>query len=384
MTSSSFTVSRSGRAVPCRPAVPLRVVLWAWSAALAGLIASASVWSIRNGGGDWQVFAAAGARVGTPALLNPPEAWQSFFYLPAAAWALAPFALLPLNVTFVLNGALMLACAAASGIIAARTYRLDRATAVAAYALWSPVVYAAAIIGQNAPFGLLLAQLAILGLARSSVALTAIPIGLLLYKPTYALPLIALLLVRSRWRELAVVGAIVWIWYGLSVTATGGNWDWPADWARLLARFAAGDFGVNAPFAIGLPALLVRVGANAATAAVAAALVALAAVVALRRAPAAEAGSAACLLGLALSPHAWAYDAVLALPMIGFTAAALTEPARTRLLLLLALVAPLFFASRQLGFDPLVLIVVGGTAAWLGLRSRLSAFEPSHFSWRAG
>ena len=348
----------------------LRGLLWLWSAALAGALLCAVPWAIRHGGGDWQVFAAAGSLAGTPALLHPPQAWQSFFYLPGAAWALVPFARLPLGDSFILNAVLMLACAAAAGFVAARTYALPRATAVALFALWSPVVYAAAVIGQNAPFGLLLAQLSIAGMVRRSVALTAIPIGLLLYKPTYAVPLIGLLLVRALRRELAVVAAIAVGWYVLGVSATGGDWNWPAAWFRLVIEFAPGDFDVNAPFAVSAPALLVRAGAGVPFTAGIVALFAVTVACALRRAPAAEAASAASLAGLALSPHAWAYDVVLTLPMIAFTAAALSEPARTRLLLALAIVAPLFFLSPQLRWDPLALVVIGGTAAWLAIRLR--------------
>jgi hypothetical protein len=372
MTASSFAAYARDQNLDRRGTAALRALFWFWTVGLAALIASAASWSIRNGAGDWRVFAAAGARAGTPELLTPPEAWQSFFYLPGAAWVLAPFAHLPLATSFLLNGALMVFCAAVAGLIAARTYGLDRVTAVGLYALWSPVVYSAAIIGQNAPAGLLLAQVAIAGMARGSVALTAIPIGLLLYKPTYALPLIAVLILRCRWRELAAIAATASIWYGLSVTATGGNWNWPSTWTHLLITFAAGDFSVNAPFAISLPSLLIRTGASATTAVVAVTVVALIAAIALRRASGAEAGSAAALIGLALSPHAWAYDAVLALPMIASAAATFTEPSRSRLLLGTALTAPLFFASRQLGFDPLAFIVIGGTVAWIAFQPQLS------------
>ncbi len=346
----------------------LRAVLWAWSSAFAALVACAAPWSIAHRGGDWQVFVAAGTRVGTRALLEPPQAWQAFFYLPGSAWALIPFASLPLAASFVVNAVLMLACAVAAGLVAARTYALPRATAVATFALWSPVVYAAAIIGQNAPFGLLLAQLSIAGMATRSVALTAIPIGLLCYKPTYAIPLIAVLMLRGRLRELSVVSAIAVVWYVLSVAAAGGDWGWAATWLRLLAHYASGDLGVNGAFAVGIPALLARAGIGVPFAVVFTALVAGAVAVAVRRTTPVEAASSACLAGLALSPHAWAYDAVLALPMIGFTAAALSEPNRTRLLLALAIVGPLLFVSPQLHFDPLAVVVVGGTFGWLALR----------------
>jgi Glycosyltransferase family 87 len=346
----------------------LRLLLWAWSGAVAVAIASAGVWSVRHGGGDWRVFVSAGSLAGTRALLDPPEAWQAFFYLPGAAWALVPFARIPLALSFALDAVLMLACAAAAGLVAARTFRARPAEIAAAFALWPPVVYAAAVCGQNAPLGLLLAQLAIAGVAARSAFATAAPIGLLLYKPTYALPFVVFLVVRRRLRELAIVAGFAAAWYALSVAATGGSWAWPLAYLRLVGRFAAGDFSVNAPLAVSLPGVLLHAGAPAVAVAAAVALVAAACIAALRRVPATEAACAACLAGLALSPHAWAYDAVLALPMAAYVASRLGERARTRFLLALALIAPLFFVSPLLGFDPLALLTVGGALAWLAVR----------------
>jgi len=343
----------------------LRLVFWGWSGAVALAMASAAGWSIRHGAGDWRVFAAAGSLAGTHALIDPPEAWQIFVYLPGAAWAFVPVARMPLAVSFVINAVCMLACAVAAGAVAARTYGLSRALGIGVFVLWAPVVYAAAIIGQNAPFGLLLAQLTIAGIARSSFALTALPLGLLLYKPTYALPLIGVLLLRARWREVGAVAAIGAGWYVVSAAATGGDWRWPAEWIALIARYAPGDLSVNGAFVMSLPGLLARAGAGVAAIVAIAALGALAVAFAVCRAGAVEAASAACLAGVALSPHALAYDAALALPMIAWTAARLSEPARTRFLLALFTLAPLFFVSPLLRFDPLALVVIGGTCAWL-------------------
>ncbi len=346
----------------------LRLVFWGWSAAVALALASAAGWSVGHGAGDWRVFAAAGSLAGTHALIAPPEAWEIFVYLPGAAWAFVPFAKLPLALSFCMDAVLMLACAAAAGVVAARTYGLSRAVCGWLYVLWPPVVYAAAIIGQNAPFGLLLAQLTIAGIARRSLALTAVPLGLLLYKPTYALPLIGVLLLRARLRELGIVAAVGAGWYVASVAATGGDWGWPAEWARLIARYAPGDLSVNAVFVVSVPGLLARAGAGMPVLAAVVAAAAVAVALAVRRAGAVEAASAVCLAGLALSPHALAYDAALALPMIAFTASRLTEPDRTRLLLVLFAVAPLFFISPLLRFDPLALVVIGGTCAWVWIR----------------
>ncbi len=348
----------------------LRLVFWGWSGAVALAMASAAGWSIRHGAGDWRVFVAAGSLAGTHALIDPPEAWQTFVYLPGAAWAFVPFARLPLAVSFVIDAACMLACAAAAGAVAARTYRLPRALGVGVYALWAPVVYAAAIIGQNAPFGLLLAQLTIAGIARRSLALTALPLGLLLYKPTYALPLIGVLLMRARLREVGAVAAIGCAWYVASVAATGGDWRWPAEWVALIARYAPGDLSVNGAFVVSIPGLLARAGVGVPMIVALVAAGVLAVAFAVRRVGAVEAASATCLAGVALSPHALAYDAALALPMIAFTTSRLAEPARTRFLLMLFMIAPLFFVAPLLRFDPFAVVIVGGTCAWLSIRLR--------------
>ncbi len=170
---------------------------------------------------------------------------------------------------------------------------------------------------------------------------------------------------RARWRELGAIAAIGAGWYVVSAAAAGGDWRWPAEWAALIARYAPGDLSVNGAFVVGLPGLLARAGFGVPAIVAVVALGALAVALAVRRAGALEAASAACLAGVALSPHALAYDAALALPMIAFTAARLEEPARTRFLLALFIVAPLFFVSPLLRFDPLAIVVIGGTCAWV-------------------
>lgn len=351
-----------------RAVLPLRTAFWTWSVLVAAAMCAGGVWAAQHGCGDWRVFVAAGSAAGTPELLAPRDAWRIFVYMPGAAWAFAPLTHLPLPLTFALNGLAMAACATLAGAIAARTYGLGARSACAAFVLWPPVLYSAAIIGQNAPAALLLAQIAIAGFAVRSPLLTAIPIGLLLYKPTYALPLVAVLVLQRRRRELAIVGTVAAGWYLLSVSAAGGDWGWPLATAREIARYAPGDLAVNGPFAIGLPGMLLFAGVAAPIVAVAGAALALGAALAVRRAEPIEAASAACLAGLALSPHAWAYDAALAAPMIAYVAARVDEPARTRALIVLAALAPLFVIAPQLHFDPLALLVCGGTLSWIAWR----------------
>ena len=123
---------------------------------------------------------------------------------------LAPFAALPLDLSFWVHTAIMLVCAIAAGAVGARAFGLPRGVGVLSTLAWAPITGSIAI-GQNVPLALLLASLAILGLIAERPPgsrggrLTAAAIGLLLYKPTLALPLAGLLVLRARWTDVAIV-----------------------------------------------------------------------------------------------------------------------------------------------------------------------------------
>lgn len=343
----------------------LRTLFWTWAIAFALAIAAGGFWSIHHGYGDWHPMLAAWQRVGTRGLADPPQRWQIFAYLPATAYLFAPFQSFSMNVGFVANAVVMMLCAVLAGLLSARVYALPTPTAIGLFVTWPPAVYAAAILGQNASFGLLLSMLAITGTAARSPLLTALPIGLLLYKPTYALPLIGVLVVHKRWRECSIVALCAAVWYLFSVLASGYDWQWPAALWRLILSYAPGDLAFNGPLAISATSTLLRMGVS--TMVVALCLVAVAALgyLAVARAKPVEAMTGAMLLALAWSPHAWAYDAVLALPMIAFALGKLQPYPRTVALLALYGVASCFFFSRVLGFDSLIFITVGGSSAWV-------------------
>jgi hypothetical protein len=75
------------------------------------------------------------------------------------------------------------------------------------------------------------------------------------------------------------------------------------------------------------------------------------------------------LVGLAASPHAWPYDAAVALPAAFWVMTTVAEPWRTRIIVGAFAVAPLWLASNVIHFDLLALVIVGGAIAWLSLRS---------------
>ena len=331
--------------------------------ALGVIVTNAS----QGGPQDWRVFADAGARVGSFALLHPARANDVFAYTPGFAWALLPFAQLPHAVGFAIDVAIMCACAFASARIAVELYALRASTALAIVFGWTPVLNAIAV-GQNSTLGLLLSLVSIVGLTRGATLLTALPIGLLCYKPTYALPLIGVLVVRGRWRALSIVCAIAGCWYLVSVAATGGAWNWPAQWLAMVARYSGADFAFNAVKATSLPALLLRASAPLWLVIAVSCVVLAFVIVALRRVDIREAGSAAVLAGLALSPHAWPYDAALAVPMLALGWISLAPRWVAIEAIVMAVSGPLFLVSSLIGCNPQAIVVVGGTAAWLRLR----------------
>lgn len=343
----------------------LDTLFWTCATAFALAVAAGGIWALHHGYGDWHPMSDAWARAGTRALLNPPERWQIFAYLPATAYLLAPLASLPLSAGFVANALVMTLCAGLAGLLAARVFAVPRIAAIGLFLTWPPVVYAAAIMGQNASFGLLLSMLAIAGTAAGSPLLTALPIGLLLYKPTYALPLIGVLVLRKAWRECGIVGLCALAWYLLSVVAAGNDWGWPAAWWRVIASYAPGDLAFNGSLTISATSTLTRLGVPDAIVILAAVAVAVFGCIAIARSKPVEAMTAATLLALAWSPHAWAYDAVLALPMIAFVLGKLGPPTRTYALSAPYVLAAGLFFSRPLGFDPLLFITVGGSSSWI-------------------
>jgi hypothetical protein len=78
-----------------------------------------------------------------------------------------------------------------------------------------------------------------------------------------------------------------------------------------------------------------------------------------------QAASLTGAIAVASSPHAWPYDAAIALPALFWVASKGEEPGRTRGIVIAYAVAPLWLASHALGVDPFAIVVIGGTAGLL-------------------
>jgi hypothetical protein len=362
-------------------AIPLRLTgrrfwLGAIALGLVGIVAIAGSppWHYI----DFPHFWSAGRTVGTPDLFDPAlrERWGSahgmylspWVYPPGAAWLFVPFGIWSIDVAFWLHAAALAALVAASGLLGARTFGLDwRVGLVMAFA-WTPSL-SSAIYGQNVPLGLFLSLVAIEGLRRRNETLAGLGVGLLLYKPTLALPLLGLLLLRLRWRALLVVAGCAVAWYLASVAAAAGDWAWPRTWLSSLSGWYVHDTAYNIVRMISMPGLLQGLGVPGPVALGAGLAMAALAVPRLIRAPVVEAGAGAVLVGIAVSPHALNWEGAMVLPALlwamGGSGTGLREPARTRLVVGACLVAPEFLCSETVGLSVLAAVTFLGAAIWI-------------------
>jgi hypothetical protein len=342
--------------------------------AVLGLLPSAYV--LARGGGDWSVFWSAGATVGSSNLANAANhtAWQAahgvteqfWYYPPAFAYAFAPFTGLPLWLGYIVHAVLMLGLVATAGLLAARSFRISDQAGLLLALAWTPAT-ASINMGNPAPLATVLTLWMIYALSRDREFEAGLALGLLIYKPTLGLPLLAFFVLRRRWRVVAVGSAAVAAWYLLSVAATAGDWAWPVNWWNDSPPWLAADLAANAQKAISLPGLLVRLpGFPTWLAYLAGAALGVAALRGLIRAPLLEATAAACLLTLADGPRIWVYEAGLLLPIFAWAAGGgLPEPWRTRLIVIGVPLGLLWFLSAATVVSGVAVIVSIALGLWL-------------------
>jgi len=371
---------RASIAGEARP-LPLRIAprrFWLWAIGLSAMSAILVIGGPFNGWVDFPQFWYAGRLVGSPDLLDPARqgAWEvahgftpwEFLYPPGTAWFYLPLRLLPLDIAFWAHAAVVGLIAVAGGFVGARAFDLDRRVALVATLAWTPTL-AAAASGQNAPLAMLLALIAIYGLRNDRQVLAGLAVGAMLYKPTLALPMFVLLLLRRQWTALLVATAVAVVWYLAGVAGSAGDWLWPQDWLRVTAPFFAADISQNVNKTVALPGLLMGHGVPSLIGYGAAVAVAMAALPRLLRSPIAEAGAGACLIGIVVSPHSLQYEAVMMLPLLlwaaGGTGSGIAEPWRTRLLVGAYLAAQLYVVTPFAGISVFVVMTLGATAIWI-------------------
>ena len=117
---------------------------------------------------------------------------SQFIYTPGAAWVLWPFAQLPQAAGYYAYVALLVGASAAAAWLASKTYRISFSLALFMALAWGPFTIAMCL-GQNSPIALLFVTIAIFAIVREERNLAGLSVGLLLYKPSDAIPLVFLL-----------------------------------------------------------------------------------------------------------------------------------------------------------------------------------------------
>jgi alpha-1,2-mannosyltransferase len=248
-----------------------------------------------------------------------------FLYPPGFALLYVPFTWLPFDLAAAVHVLLQAGALLGAAILGAPLYGIPRRWAVLGALAWAPAV-AGVISGQNSAVLLLLVVISVTGITGGPVpagtpwALAGLALGAAVWRPQLGLPLGAVALWRGAWRAIAVALAVI------GVVATGGAWNWPAQWLRIVGAETAEDFASVGWQALSLPGLLGRLsvdgspeGALSAPALLGYAvggIVVLASLHVLRTWDAPRAMALACALALFAGPRGWSYDGTLLWPTV--------------------------------------------------------------------
>jgi hypothetical protein len=395
----------TGLLTPWRLRVYPRVLLASLGLALGLALCTGQGARIVSGrlGGDFAEFYAAGriilagqgrqlydaaVQAGAQAGLMPDgEGFVPFAYPPQFALAYAPLAALPYRLAFAVHLLAMAGLLYAAVRLACRdlAWARPRVPAVYCAVLFFYPVFRAVLGGQNTPLTLALTAAAFAWDRRGRGILAGLCLGVLAYKPQFALGLLVLFALAGRWRTAG------WAFLTMAVTFLGNaavfGSDWPARWlayANWVVSTSLGLEGEKAVSLIGLcrhlfpgwpaPAVLLGHGLAGVCLAVMAGVFWRG-----RGTPPDIARQGLAGAGLVLAaPHAYFYDAGLVL----FACLALPESGipRPGLLVLAIWLAGLGqFAAPHLGLSPAFLAVLACFALMLAIlfhRKQASPIPP--------
>jgi hypothetical protein len=302
-----------------------------------------------------------------------PGGYFSFQYPPHVAVAYRPLAALPYRTSYAVHTALMvLLLVAAVQLVRPMLPAIDRAPLPATtLALAFFPLFRGITGGQNTALTLFLLAVSWRAVHDRRDWVAGIALGILLFKPQYGLPLLALHLVARRWRVLPGVAAMAALAWTASAAAAGTGWL--GTWLDSVGAYPELEAKANATNAVSwLGATEALIDPGTAANAIGWSLAAITgAVVAWQwwRHKDADlawpmaAASAALLLA---SPHAVFYDTGL-IVLAGFVVLDRGDRRAQRSAALLWLAGFSHIASSALGVNPLVLVIA--SALVLSLRS---------------
>jgi hypothetical protein len=308
-----------------------------------------------------------------------------FAYPPPVAGAYSLLALLGYVPAYVLHTLIMGAALVAAFLVIRPMLPATRpeGPVIAAVAATFLPAFMAVTLGQNSAIVVLLVA-ASWRLARDGRdELAGLALGLLLFKPQYAVPLIGLYLVRGRWRLVGTSGLVAVGWWLAGVLMLGTSWV--GDWVSQVGDFNTLDAEINGANAISWLGMAEHVlGVSSTPALLVGGTLALATatwlVVVWRRSADDQLAlpmAAASVGVLLISPHAMFYDATLLLLGVAALAAA-GHSLSTRLLAIAWGLGAMHPLKEVAGITPVSLVVLGALAVVLHMwwRSRRNAGAP--------
>lgn len=325
--------------------------------------------------GDFANYWAAGSTVGTPSLMNHAlhSAWQTahglnaepFVYFPAFAWLYAPLSHQQPIPGMIAEEVAMAGIFVGAAFVAARCYGLSPWFCIPAIFAWAPAINSIEV-AQNTGLTLLLVFLTILSLMKKNSYLAGLFVGLMLYKPTVALPLILLLAVRKEWKAVGVVAFCAAAWYIFSVPASAGDWTWPSTYLHTIHAWYENETQVYFKNYT-IPSLLIQHGISYQISFIVGFAILVLTIPLLLRLPVLESASMVTLVGLTTSVHALPYEATLALPAVFYSMTAVKEPLRTNFIIVLYFALSIGLIT-SFGAYLLAIVLISGSAVWISSR----------------
>ncbi len=197
-------------------------------------------------GGDYRAFYAAGEIVADGEIENlyslqtqfdhqrklllEPHEFLAFAYPPHFALAYAPLAELPFRASYVVHTLIMVAALALACVLIQRMQpRLIESPFLLFFlALTAYPILRSVFGGQNTALSILLIVLCWYNVVHNRHYQAGIFLGLLFFKPQFALPLAGLFFLSGRWRVWVSAGATALVLFAVNAALLGPDWfiDW--------------------------------------------------------------------------------------------------------------------------------------------------------------
>lgn len=240
-----------------------RGALFALAVAFVAILLSGSGTTSLTGriGGDYPAFYAAGQIIAdgkadslySPSLqrdyqkplLGDESGFLPFVYPPQFAIAYVPLSQLPYRLSYAVHTLLMVAALALACLLIRRIYPrlVEKPELLFFLALTAYPILRSIMGAQNTALSLLLIVLIWYKVLHNKHYQAGIFLGLLFFKPQFALPLTGLFLLSGRWRVWVSAGATVAVLYAASTAVIGVAWV--GDWLDLATTFSRLDAQVN-------------------------------------------------------------------------------------------------------------------------------------------